>query len=298
MSTLDQLSINIVSHLEKKPGICQVKHDVKPAAEKPAISMWEQKHSLLLPVDLRNFFLTTNGFHLTWSVKMENAVIPVGVMHINSVGQLQRLENALSEGTHTQPSLWDLEIEDQKDEKKAPSFVESKIFELDPCDRFGKVCLVYSGAPKDYITKIWFLDRSLRWHYICDTFLAYYRLMLMHLGLPHWQFAFTDIGLPPYAKQWYNMYAPVRLEVDAERGVDLTTHNEMSEKAKTSPLDVNKVFKEQSDQSKAAGTQNVTNVSRTGPKKQKPIMPSARSSTSVGKQAGQSSSQMTIKSSR
>lgn len=28
--------------------------------------------------------------------------------------------------------------------------------------------------------------------------------------------------------------------------------------------------------SKAAGTQNVTNVSRTGPKKQKPVMPSAR----------------------
>lgn len=44
------------------------------------------------------------------------------------------------------------------------------------------------------------------------------------------------------------MYAPVRLEIDAERGVDLTTHSEMSEKAKTSPLDVNKVFKEQSDQ--------------------------------------------------
>ncbi|CAG5128826.1 unnamed protein product, partial [Candidula unifasciata] len=231
----------------QKPGICHVKHDIKPAAEKPTVLMWEQKHSLLLPVDLKNFFLATNGFHLTWSVKMENACIPVGVMHINSIGHLLRLDNAVSEGTHVQPSLWDLDMEEQKDEKRVPSFVESKIFELDACDGFGKVCLVYTRAPKDdsssesdnYITKIWFLDRSLRWHYICDTFLAYYRLMLMHLGLPHWQLAFTDIGLPPYAKARMPTLASL---------LSMTAPSEVGEKAKASPLDVNKVFKEKSDQ--------------------------------------------------
>ena len=32
----------------------------------------------------------------------------------------------------------------------------------------------------------------------------------MHLGLPQWQYAFTDIGLSPMSKQWFNLYAPVR----------------------------------------------------------------------------------------
>ena len=47
---------------------------------------------------------------------------------------------------------------------------------------------------------IWFLDRSLEWHFLCDSFLHYFRIMITHLGLPNWHYAFTDIGLPPQSK--------------------------------------------------------------------------------------------------
>ena len=32
---------------------------------------------------------------------------------------------------------------------------------------------------------------------MAESFTHYFRLMLMHIGLPQWQYAFTDIGLSP-----------------------------------------------------------------------------------------------------
>jgi len=59
------------------------------------------------------------------------------------------------------------------------------------------LCVVGGTDPH---VEVWFLDRALRWHYITDSFTSYYRLMIMHLGLPQWQYAFTDIGLCQQAK--------------------------------------------------------------------------------------------------
>lgn len=39
--------------------------------------------------------------------------------------------------------------------------------------------------------QIWFQDLSCSWFFIANTFTDYFRLMIMHLGLPHWQYAFT-----------------------------------------------------------------------------------------------------------
>ena len=36
---------------------------------------------------------------------------------------------------------------------------------------------------------------------MAESFTHYFRLMLMHIGLPQWQYAFTDIGLSPQVKQ-------------------------------------------------------------------------------------------------
>jgi len=105
-----------------------------------------------------------------------------------------------------------------------PHFGEtSNNFELDNCNGYGKVCLVYKSRKTDLIetvreqnikehtTEIWFLDRSLQWHYITDTFQNYYRLLIAHLGLPQWQSLFTDDGLPPFLYQWYYMLCPGRI---------------------------------------------------------------------------------------
>ena len=79
----------------------------------------------------------------------------------------------------------------------------SKNFEIDNCNGFGKVCLVYrnskSGAfSSEQSAEFWFLDRSFQWHYLTSSFKNYYRLSIAHLGLPQWQMLFTEDGLPPF----------------------------------------------------------------------------------------------------
>lgn len=111
----------------------------------------------------------------------------------------------------------------------------SRIFELDSCGGNGKVCLVYKNCTPGVLftftqlfdgfllarkeipnfafwvcffflgvvaqqSEIWFLDRSLCWHFLSASFTSYYRLMITHLGLPEWQYSFTPYGPSPQAK--------------------------------------------------------------------------------------------------
>ena len=52
--------------------------------------------------------------------------------------------------------------------------------------------------------EIWFLDRALQWFYLADDFIKYFRMMMIHLGLPCWQYLFTDAGLSPETKVKYH----------------------------------------------------------------------------------------------
>lgn len=59
---------------------------------------------------------------------------------------------------------------------------------------------LFSTGVVSSCAEIWFLDRALYWHFLTDTFTGYYRLMLIHLGLPQWQYALTKYGISPQAK--------------------------------------------------------------------------------------------------
>ena len=48
--------------------------------------------------------------------------------------------------------------------------------------------------------EVWFLDRSLEWSYLASSFMDYFRMMIVHLGLPLWQYLFTSTGLSPETK--------------------------------------------------------------------------------------------------
>uniref|UniRef100_M3XPT7 Tubulin polyglutamylase complex subunit 2 n=2 Tax=Mustela TaxID=9665 RepID=M3XPT7_MUSPF len=184
------------------------------------ISSWEQKNNCVLPEDVKNFYLMTNGFHMTWSVKLDEHTIPLGSMAINSISKLTQLNQSSVYSLPNAPTLADLEddaLEASENQPEKPHFdSRSVIFELDPCNGNGKVCLVYKrGKPAlAQDTEIWFLDRALYWHFLTDTFTAYYRLLITHLGLPQWQYAFTSYGISPQAKQWFNMYKPVTYNTD------------------------------------------------------------------------------------
>lgn len=54
---------------EADPRVCNVSVERRPPCDRVAISTWEQRHSAVLPEDLRNFYVSSDGFQLTWHYK-------------------------------------------------------------------------------------------------------------------------------------------------------------------------------------------------------------------------------------
>ncbi|OCU02747.1 hypothetical protein XELAEV_18008515mg [Xenopus laevis] len=238
-SYTEKLTLGISKILESSPGISEVKFDERAPAERHLIVSWEQRNSCFLPDDLKNFYLMTDGFLMSWSVKLDDSTVQVGSMVINSISDLLRLGGSSVYALPNAPTLADLEDEPEEEGCLEQPHFDSRnvIFELDPCSSNGKVCLVYKtsesgGAASD--PEIWFLDRALYWHFLTHNFTSYYRLLLSHLGLPQWQYAFTSYGLSPQAKQWFNTYRPITFEATAVPEEPDTFMNK---------LDPNRIFK-------------------------------------------------------
>ncbi|KAJ4437410.1 hypothetical protein ANN_17554 [Periplaneta americana] len=53
-----------------------------------------------------------------------------------------------------------------------------------------------------------------KWHYLAADFTQYFRIMLVHQGLPQWQFKFTPMDLTPWAEQMFVLIAPHLLQSD------------------------------------------------------------------------------------
>ncbi|KAM6474661.1 tubulin polyglutamylase complex subunit 2 isoform 1-T1 [Liasis olivaceus] len=204
---LEKLTLGVTRLLENSPGVTEVMFVEKEPAERHTIISWEQKNACVLPEDLKNFYLMTDGFRMTWSVKFDDNPVSLGCMTINSISKLNRLGVSPAYALPSAPTLADLEDTDEeegdKEQPKRP-YLDSRclIFELDPCAGNGKVCLVYKNT-KPVVSpesEIWFLDRALYWHFLTKSFTAYYRLLITHLGLPQWQYTFTSYGISPQAK--------------------------------------------------------------------------------------------------
>ncbi|CAH1797723.1 unnamed protein product [Owenia fusiformis] len=268
----EQLTFGVVKSLDKRKGICDVRLIEKTPAERHTVISWEQKHSCFLPEDVKSFFLTTDGLVLKWSVKVNDSVLPIGRVEINGISGLTKIApgNSITAAKGA-PDLNDIESSDEEtegDETSYPRFNPScRIFELDPCGGFGMVCLVYRntkpGVPA-HDPEIWFMDRAYRWHFLADNFTAYFRLMVAHVGLPQWQYAFTDIGLSPFAEQWFNVYAPLRMGLDS--GDYSENYEETGLEDTPNPcLDVGKVFKGKSDKKKQAASSGQAGKKKPGP---------------------------------
>lgn len=56
--------------IESIQGIVDLKLDEKYGCETLALLHWEQLHSILLPDEVKNFYLASNGFELTWKFRI------------------------------------------------------------------------------------------------------------------------------------------------------------------------------------------------------------------------------------
>ncbi|XP_026737777.1 tubulin polyglutamylase complex subunit 2 isoform X1 [Trichoplusia ni] len=200
-SFYENITLGVTKLLESDPRICNVSVERRPPCDRVAISTWEQRHSAVLPEDLRNFYASSDGFQLTWHYKYSaDEILPVGSIRVNSLNELY-LSPALKD-------LLDFSLTRQQTGPRPVLNTKSKVFELDTCRTIGKICLIYTGGS----WSVWLATREGAWGWLSDSFTHYFRMALVHLGLPGWQAAFANLPLIPWAEQLFLLLAPHLLE--------------------------------------------------------------------------------------
>ncbi|XP_063376052.1 tubulin polyglutamylase complex subunit 2 [Cydia fagiglandana] len=237
-SFYENITLGVTKILESDPRICNVNVERRIPSDRVALSTWEQRHSAVLPEDLRNFYASCDGFLLTWHYKYSaDQVLPVGSIGVNSLNELI-LSSALKDlldFSLTRPSTGPRPVLNNK----------SKVFELDSCRTIGKVCLVYTGGS----WSVWLGTRSGAWGWLADSFTQYFRMALVHFGLPGWQAAFAGLPPIPWAEQLFLLLAPHLLEKVDEKPVAAS-----SSEASLNHIDSN-IFKASARQHKNASRQ-------------------------------------------
>ena len=83
-----------------------------------------------------------------------------------------------------------------------------KLFDFGQCND-SKIFLVYKISPDQDEPRFWLHHTpSNQWYHLADNFTKYFRMMLVHLGLPLWQYCATRLSLPMWVEQVYLLVAP------------------------------------------------------------------------------------------
>lgn len=215
----DYLSLRVISILEAHPAACAVQFSDQPGVSQGQLQAWESQYRpYVLPDDFKAFLAISDGVTVRWSLRFSGQVVPFGVVHVNELEMVKPVP------------LDDADLQHFSSACAQPRLTPARTiaaFDLDSECAKGRVALLYraheAGAGDEASAstgkpQVWFQDLSCRWHFLADTFADYFRLIATHLGVPQWQYAFTEIGLDPAARHWLALFCPGRLAVDTERG--------------------------------------------------------------------------------
>ncbi|KAJ1453491.1 hypothetical protein M885DRAFT_619073 [Pelagophyceae sp. CCMP2097] len=205
------LSFHLLTYLEQRPGVTELAFEHRDGCSADELNAWDRHHSLTpLPPDFAAFLRSFNGLRFSWRVDIaRRGSSTVGALRLHKLAELQEVNLHLDAdddpfGLHP---------------GEAPPLALS----IEKSERVGNVALVYRRAPGDpgddsapraRPPSVWFQDLACCWHYVAPDFASYFRLMVVHLGILGWQYAYTDVGLDPAAKQWMLLYCPERLAAD------------------------------------------------------------------------------------
>ena len=78
----NQNSIVSDSFSEQIPGVEGVSLEESPPCDNIAITSWEQRYSTILPHEIKDFYLATDGFKLTWNYNHAGDTIYLSLIHI------------------------------------------------------------------------------------------------------------------------------------------------------------------------------------------------------------------------
>lgn len=145
-------------------------------------------------------------------MRVPDEAVPLGHLHINSLSQLRRYqlaERVRQFDRHFKrvriSSATGANADDDDDESDDEPFTGNNappapvvpawpaLFDLDCSCSSGRIVLVWS-SPSLFLG-VHFLDPSLNLFFVASSFQDYYRLMLMHLGIRDWIYAFSEAGM-------------------------------------------------------------------------------------------------------
>lgn len=157
----------------------------------------------------------------------------MGCMQLNQISAMTEIKLNLNDdeawmevmmghGDLVEPHATLAEISQESWQKARQARKSFRAFDLDSSCQSGKVALLYCQGNDN--PQIWFQDLSCKWYFLCKTFSDYFRLLVMHLGLPNWHYSFTEVGLDPASKHWFRLLSPERLAIDLEAARELNAH--------------------------------------------------------------------------
>ena len=191
--------------LREHPGTVQTILDERDSCTADEVREWEARHGQYLPDDVKEFYFLTNGLSIKWDVVAHGReVMPLGHVAINSLQQLLPTDHSVLRNERD-------ELRPELQECAAASGLRA--FTLDHTCETGRVLLLLGkeGPNAFRRAQVWFQDGSCALSLLANTFSEYFRLLALHLGLPGWQYAYTEAGLDPTCRQWFRLIAPDRL---------------------------------------------------------------------------------------
>ncbi|XP_053988070.1 tubulin polyglutamylase complex subunit 2 [Hylaeus volcanicus] len=220
-SFYENLTLGVVKILENIVYVKNVRVERRNGCECTAIASWEQRHCCLLPEDVRNFYASIDGFQLLWNLEIAGEEFSVGRMEVGSLSSLKRYSGkepqAESSRPETDPERSETEPGSSASQENAIALPSAdsrgcKMFEIARCfpeSGKAKVYLVYRAKPEQESPGIWLhREDADRWYHLADTFTVYFRMMLVHLGLPLWQCCVAGVPLPTWVEQVYFLVGP------------------------------------------------------------------------------------------
>ena len=233
----DDISLSVASFLEDHPQVSGIKFTDRPAAKEADVVAWEKRNSpFKLPKDFKSFLLISDGLLLRWNIQHVDEEIALGCLQVNRLKDVKRIvPSTVPDDDDEEEAEADGEGEQQQREqgkepgrrgRDADKPRALAMFDLDLSCKWGKVvsrvacfaanlsryvcpphahfpphapppqAFYYCRGTRD--PQIWFQDMACEWFFVADSFTDYFRLMIMHLGLPSWHYTFTDIGFVFY----------------------------------------------------------------------------------------------------
>lgn len=137
-------------------------------------------------------------------------------MEVGDLASLKRFVGTKEQQTTAESS--------RRDGLQLPSFSpRCKLFEIGQCGE-SKIILVYQITSDQCEPGIWlYHETKCQWHFITNNFINYFRMMLVHLGLPLWQYCVVGLSLPTWVEQVFFLVGPHLLPMTAKLKETIST---------------------------------------------------------------------------